>query len=52
MAYSETTITGEELLNADEIWITSSTWEIVPVLPNLNNMPVGTGEVWPLVANC
>jgi D-alanine transaminase len=47
MAYSETTITGEELLNADEIWITSSTWEIVPVT-QLNNMPVGTGEVGPL----
>ncbi len=37
-----------ELKQADEIWITSSTWEIVPVT-RLDNNPVGTGrpgEVW------
>lgn len=37
-----------ELKQADEIWITSSTWEIVPVI-RLDNNPVGTGrpgEVW------
>jgi len=37
-----------ELKQADEIWITSSTWEIVPVI-KLDNNPVGTGrpgEVW------
>lgn len=45
--YSEAMFTEEELLNADEIWITSSTWEIVPVT-QLNNMPVGTGEAGPL----
>ena len=36
-------ISEKELLNADEVWITSSTWEIVPVT-QLNNLPVGTGE--------
>jgi D-alanine transaminase len=48
MTYSETTISEEELLNADEVWITSSTWEIVPVI-KLDNMPVGsgtTGALW------
>ncbi|MFT5396417.1 MAG: D-alanine transaminase [Gammaproteobacteria bacterium] len=47
MTYSETTISEEELLSADEVWITSSTWEVVPVT-QLNNMPVGTGEAGPL----
>lgn len=47
MTYSETTICEEELLNADEVWITSSTWEVVPVI-QLNNMPVGSGNVGPL----
>ncbi len=47
MSYSETTISEEDLLKADEVWVTSSTWEIVPVT-QLNNKPVGTGEVGPL----
>ncbi len=37
-----------ELKQADEIWVTSSTWEIVPVI-KLGSNPVGTGrpgEVW------
>ena len=37
-----------ELRQADEIWVTSSSWEIVPVI-KLDNNPVGTGrpgEVW------
>ncbi len=41
-----------ELKQADEIWITSSTWEIVPVT-RLDNNPVGTGrpgEVWQQVS--
>ncbi|RKZ45673.1 MAG: D-amino acid aminotransferase, partial [Gammaproteobacteria bacterium] len=41
-------ITEIELRRADEIWITSSTWEIVPVV-KLDDEPVGTGkpgEVW------
>lgn len=47
MTYSEITISEEELLNADEVWITSSTWEVVPVI-QLNNIPVGTGDAGPL----
>lgn len=43
ITYLETTISEKDLLNADEVWITSSTWEIVPVT-QLNNLPVGTGE--------
>jgi len=44
----EVAITEKELRQADEIWITSSTWEIVPVV-KLDDEPVGTGkpgEVW------
>lgn len=44
----ETRITREELGNAGEIWITSSTWEIVPVI-KLDERPVGDGKpgkVW------
>ncbi len=49
----EKTIELEELLKADEVWITSSTWEIVPVI-ELDNKPVGkgtTGTMWEK-ANC
>jgi D-alanine transaminase len=38
----------EQLLKADEIWITSSTWEIVPVI-ELDGKHVGsgsTGDMW------
>ena len=38
--YEESAITEKELTCADEIWITSSTWEIVPVI-KLDNKPVG-----------
>ncbi len=44
----ETTISEEELLQADEIWLTSSTKEILPVT-TLNHRPVGDarpGPVW------
>ncbi len=44
----EVVIKETELIQADEIWITSSTWEIVPVI-ELDGKPVGTGrpgEVW------
>jgi len=44
----EVVITDNELKQADEIWITSSTWEIVPVV-QLDDKTVGTGkpgEVW------
>jgi len=44
----EVAVTDKELRQADEIWITSSTWEIVPVV-KLDAEPVGTGKpgkVW------
>jgi len=47
MSYSESTISEGALFNADEVWLTSSTWEIVPVI-KLDNMPIGTGETGPL----
>lgn len=43
LPHAETRITEVELRNADEIWITSSTWEIVPVI-RLDERPVGTGK--------
>ena len=39
---TEESINLDELDRADEIWITSSTWEIVPVI-KLDNKPVGNG---------
>lgn len=48
MPCEETRITKDELQNADEIWITSSTWEIVPVI-QLDGKAIGhgkPGEVW------
>ncbi|MFT5426074.1 MAG: D-alanine transaminase [Gammaproteobacteria bacterium] len=48
IACEEVVIKESELRNADEIWITSSTWEIVPVV-ELDGKPVGTGRtgvVW------
>lgn len=45
--YQERVITEEELRNADEIWITSSTREVLPVL-NLDGVPVGSGKAGPL----
>lgn len=44
----EVAITDKELKQADEIWVTSSTWEVVPVV-KLDAEPVGTGrpgKVW------
>jgi len=44
----EMKISRDELVSADEIWITSSTWEIVPVIM-LDGKPVGNGrpgELW------
>lgn len=45
--YLEAPIKLEQLLNADEIWVTSSTWEIVPVV-KLDNKPVGSGTTEPM----
>ena len=41
--FRETTIHRDELTSADELWITSSTMEIVPVIL-LDGKPVGTGK--------
>lgn len=48
LAVKETNIKQTELETADEIWLTSSTKEILPVT-KLNDQPVGTGKpgiVW------
>lgn len=47
IACREQTITTELLASADEIWLTSSTKEIVPVV-RLNGNPVGQGTPGPL----
>ncbi len=47
ITYVEIAIREEQLLDADEIWVTSSTWEIVPVI-ELNNKPVGSGKSGPV----
>lgn len=43
----ERPLTESELRQADEIWITSSTQEIVPII-SLDNQPVGRGQPGPL----
>ncbi|MCR8923634.1 D-amino acid aminotransferase [Dasania sp. GY-MA-18] len=40
----ERIVTKEEVLNADEVWITSSSKEIAPVI-EVDGKPVGNGEV-------
>jgi D-alanine transaminase len=40
----EESIELSQLLSADEVWITSSTWEIVPVI-NIDDKAVGNGSV-------
>jgi D-alanine transaminase len=45
--YEESDIPKQRLLNANEIWLTSSTKEILPVT-TLDNDPVGNGKSGPL----
>lgn len=45
--HAERSIGEEELFEADEVWVTSSTWELVPVT-QLDNELIGTGEPGPL----
>jgi D-alanine transaminase len=47
VAYAERDIPIEMLTEVDEIWVTSSTKEITPVV-KLNGQPVGTGQAGPL----
>lgn len=50
----EREISEQELFDADEIWLTSSTKEIMPVI-ELNRQPVGsglTGALWQQVSVC
>ena len=47
ISYTEESVSEASLMDADEIWVTSSTWEIVPVI-ELNNKLVGNGQVGPL----
>ncbi len=46
-AYEERDIEENELLRADEIWLTSSTREVAPVV-RLNGRPVGDGKAGPM----
>lgn len=43
---AETRVCREDLMAAEEVWITSSTWEIVPVI-RLDDRPVGDGKPGP-----
>lgn len=47
----ESTILQDELMTAEEIWITSSTWEVVPVI-NLDGRQVGMGKPGPVWHRC
>lgn len=47
MVYEERPIKEDELLQADEIWLTSSTKEVLPVT-RLNNTPVNNGLPGPV----
>ena len=47
LEYREIVMPAESLQSADEIWITSSTWEIVPVV-ELDGATVGKGKPGPV----
>ena len=47
LAHEERDIAENELLQADEIWLTSSTREVAPVV-RLNEQPVGNGKAGPM----
>ncbi len=46
---AETAVSEAELMSADELWMTSSTKEILPIT-RLNDRPVGDGKPGPLQA--
>jgi D-alanine transaminase len=41
--FAETPITEQELRQANEVWLTSSTWDVVPVI-KLDSDPVASGQ--------
>jgi D-alanine transaminase len=43
LCIEERAVSVEELMTADEVWMTSSTKEILPIV-NINNNPVGNGK--------
>lgn len=47
LPYAEASISEEDLRHAEEIWITSSSKEVVPVV-RLNDQAVGSGDAGPL----
>ena len=47
MPIEETSISEEEFLAADEIWLTSSTKEVLPVTL-INSLPVNKGKPGPV----
>lgn len=47
LSIEETAISEAELLNADEVWLSSSTKEILPIT-KLNDKPVGEGKPGPI----
>ena len=47
MSLKEEPISEDTLIDADEVWLTSSTWEIVPII-ELNDKPIGDGKPGPL----
>ncbi len=47
ISFREEAITPEDLKRAEEIWLTSSTRELLPVIA-LDDLPVGTGRPGPL----
>ncbi|MBL1294266.1 MAG: D-amino-acid transaminase [Thiotrichales bacterium] len=46
VAIAETEISEQQLLSADEIWVTSATKEIAPVI-ELNGEPINSGKIGP-----
>ena len=47
LIHQEKSISEDVLFDADEIWVTSSTWEIVPIV-ELDNKLIGDGKPGPV----
>ncbi|TKB02210.1 D-alanine aminotransferase [Alteromonas portus] len=47
LVVTETWFSKDELLNADEVWLTSSSKEVAPVV-EVDGKPIGAGEVGPV----